>query len=274
MREPDLHPERHAEPEFALVAQFADFYEEVAGIKRAQAEGRLAAYLGMDGAPAPAPADKLAADKLANEQAQRVAARLLKLLRQQERNTTADAASEAGRLERKALYVMAALADEILIFELVWPGREVWLTVLLEQAMFDSSNAGSRFFSMAQQLLQDNIRSRLHIDLAAVFLLAMELGFKGCLRARQGQTELAAMRHRLYQFVTASPSGDRGGSGGGIVPAFAEAYDYPLQGLRDERLAPVSPWRNLGLYGLLGYVLASAVLWLALMYPFERYIGA
>jgi len=266
MREPELRahhaidprPDRQAEPEFTLVAQFADFYEEVAGIKRAQAEARLPAYLGLDGAAPVAP----------DELARRVSARLLELLRRQERLCVADSASEAGQLQRKALYVMAALADEILIFELQWPARDAWLGVLLEQSMFDSSSAGSRFFTMAQQLLHDNIRSRLHIDLAAVFLLAMELGFKGGLRARQGQTELDSMRQRLYQFVTASPSG------GAAVLAFAEAYDYPLQGLRDERLAPVSPWRNLGLYGLLGYVLASAVLWLVLMYPFERYMGA
>lgn len=268
MREPELrlppatgpHLDRPTEPEYALVAQFADFYEEVAGIKRAQSEARLAAYLGVDNTPAaPAQMDELA---------RRMSARLLNLLRQQERNCTADAASEAGQLQRKALYVMAALADEVMIFVLEWPGRELWLSVLLEQSMFDSSNAGSRFFTMAQQLMKDNIRSRLHIDLAAVFLLAMELGFKGSLRARQGQAELDSMRQRLYQFVTASHAD------GIALPAFPEAYDYPLQGLRDERLAPLSPWRNLGLYGLLGYALASAVLWLVLMYPFERYMGA
>lgn len=266
MREPELRAQhaieprvdRQAEPEFTLVAQFADFYEEVAGIKRAQNEARLSAYLGLEGTAA-ASADELA---------RRVSARLLELLRRQERLCLADSASEAGQLQRKALYVMAALADEILIFELSWPARDAWLAVLLEQSMFDSSNAGSRFFAMAQQLLHDNIRSRLHIDLAAVFLLAMELGFKGSLRARQGQTELAAIRQRLYQFVTASTTG------GAAMHAFAEAYDYPLQGVRDERLAPVSPWRSLGLYGLLGYVLVSAVVWLMLMYPFERYMGA
>lgn len=271
MREPELRgypvmepgAGRQPEPEFTLVGQFADFYEEVASIKRAQQEARLAAYLGIEtptaGAPAVAPA----------ELARRVSAHLLEVLRRQERACLADSASEAGQLQRKALYVMAALADEIMIFELEWPARDAWLAVLLEQRMFDSSHAGSRFFTMAQQLLHDNIRSRLHVDLAAVFLLAMELGFKGSRRARQGQTELDALRARLYQFVTASNDAD-----GTDLPAFAEAYGYPLQGLSDERLAPVSPWRNLGVYCLLGYVLASAVLWLALMHPFERYLGA
>lgn len=268
MREPELRaraldprPDRHAQPEseYALVAQFADFYEEVAGIKRAQKEGRLAVYLGLDGSPTAVAPEQLA---------RCVSTRLLELLRRQERDSLVDAASEAGQLQRKARYAMAALADEIMIFELAWPAREAWLEVLLEQAMFDSSHAGSRFFTMAQQLVHDNIRSRLHIDLAAVFLLALELGFKGSLRARQGQTELAAVRQRLYQFVTASHAA------GIATPAFAQAYDYPLQGARDERLAPVSPWRNLGIYGLIGYVLASAALWLVLMYPFERYLGA
>jgi type VI secretion system protein ImpK len=171
---------------------------------------------------------------------------------------------------------MAALADEVLIFELDWPGRDVWLSLLLEQTMFGSSNAGSRFFALARKLVQDNVRSPLHMDLAAVFLLAMELGFKGCWRSRQGQSQLNAIRLQLYQLAapTPRPAHVEDGYQAGASAAFAQAYAYPLRGHRDERLAPLSPWRNLGIYGMAGYLLASALLWLALMYPFERYLGA
>jgi type VI secretion system protein ImpK len=252
---------------FTLVAGFADFYQEVARIKQAQTEGRLAAYLAGTESPAPV---------LPLDFARLVSARLRKQLQEQERQCTAEAASEAGKLAAQARYLMAALADEVLIFELDWPGRDVWLTVLLEQSMFNTSNAGSRFFSMAKQLVQDNIRSPLHMDLAAVFLLAMELGFRGCWRARQGEQELAAIRQQLYQLVVPAPADQhaRNGMSPPPAPAFSQAYAYLLRGFNDERLAPVSPWRNLGIYGLVSYLLASSLLWLALMYPFERYLGS
>lgn len=261
MHEAPRWPEQH-QSTYALVARFADFYQEIAGIKRAQAEGRLAGYLAGNTTTTPSNAAEFA---------QRVSARLLGLLQQQQRNCSADAGSEAGQLEHKALYLMAALADEILIFELDWPGRDAWLPVLLEQAMFDSSSAGSRFFSMANQLVRDNLRSPMHRDLAAVFLLAMELGFKGCFRARQAQPELDQVRNQLYRLV--ATTGAASGNAAAEAPAFARAYAYPLIGRRDERLAPVSPWRSLGLYGLIGYLLLSSVIWIVLMHPFEQYLN-
>jgi type VI secretion system protein ImpK len=246
--------------EFELVARFADFYQEVAAIKRAQADGWLAAYLAGEHSPQPS---------TGAEFAQRVSARLLGALRQQERGCVGEPSSEAGELERKALYLMAALADEILIFELEWPGRDAWLAVLLEQTMFGSSNAGSQFFTMAEQLMHDEPHSPLHVDLAAVFLLAMELGFKGRYRARQAQPLLDKIRSRLYQLVW-----NAGSDVGESKHAFSAAYGYALMGHRDERLAPVSPWRNLGLYGLLGYLLLTTVAWIVLMHPFERYLNS
>ncbi|HTH74958.1 MAG TPA: DotU family type IV/VI secretion system protein [Trinickia sp.] len=252
-----LEPRRGS---FELVARFADFYQEVAAIKQAQADGWLGAYLAGEHAPQPG---------TGAEFAQRISARLLGALRRQERRCSDGEASEAGQLERKALYLMAALADEILIFELEWPGRDAWLAVLLEQSMFGSSHAGSRFFAMAEQLVRDDLRTPLHVDLAAVFLLAMELGFKGRYRARQAQPQLDKIRGQLYQLVSSSASGTPSES----EHAFAQAYAYSLTGHRDERLAPVSPWRNLGLYGLIGYLLLTTAAWIVLMHPFERYLN-
>ncbi|ACR31155.1 DotU family type IV/VI secretion system protein [Burkholderia glumae] len=242
-----------------LVARFADFYQELAAIKAAQTGGWLAVYLAGDGAPQPV---------TGSEFAKRVSARLLALLQRQERRHADEADTAAGRAERQARYLMAALADEVLIFELDWPGRDAWLPVLLEQAMFGSSNAGSRFFSMAEQLIQDTARTALQAELASVFLLAMELGFKGRYRARQAQPQLERIRGQLYQVVFAAS-----GKLDDEQPAFAEAYAYPLTGRRDERLAPLSPWRNLGLYGLIGYLVLSVIAWFVLMHPFEHYLN-
>lgn len=243
-----------------LVARFADFYQELAAIKAAQAGGWLAAYLAGDDSPQPV---------TGSEFAKRVNARLLALLQRQARRYADDTGTAAGQAERQARYLMAALADEVLIFELDWPGRDAWLSVLLEQSVFDSSNAGSRFFTMAEQLVQETPRTPLQAELASVFLLAMELGFKGRYRARHAQPHLEKIRGQLYQVVFAA-----GGKLDDDQPAFAEAYAYPLTGRRDERLAPLTPWRNLGLYGLIGYLLLSVVAWFVLMHPFEHYLNS
>ncbi|WP_414449375.1 DotU family type IV/VI secretion system protein [Burkholderia sp. 22PA0099] len=245
---------------YVLVARFADFYQDVAALRRAQAEGRMAAHLAGDGGALPTTGAEFAA---------RAAARLRALLQQQARRCTETPGTEDSRLEQQALYLMTALADEILIFELDWAGHDAWLDVLLEQAMFGTGNAGSRFFAMAEALVEASLPTPRHVDLAAVFLLAMELGFRGRYRARQAQPHLDRIRERLFQRVSAA-----GASPDDDGPAFAQAYAYPLTGSRDERLAPVSPWRNLGLYGLAAFLVLGVVTWLVLMHPFERFLNS
>ncbi len=264
MRDAPAWLQSHAGPgatgRYVLVSRFADFYQEVAALRRAEAEGRLAAHLAGDGGVLPATGAEFAA---------RASARLLALLQQQARRCTETPGTENSRLERQALYLMTAVADEVLIFELDWAGRDAWLDVLLEHAMFGSGNAGTRFFALAEALVDTSVPTAAHLDLAAVFLLAMELGFRGRYRARQAQSHLDRIRKRLFHLVTeagASPSDDG--------PAFAQAYAYPLAGSRDERLAPVTPWRNLGLYGLAGFLLLGAVTWLVLMHGFERFLNS
>jgi type VI secretion system protein ImpK len=274
-------PARSSPNRFALLGRCADFYQEIANIKLAAAEGRLADWLTVDGSAPPV---------LASEYASRVSARLLALLRRQERDYGAIGTPDEHRAHKVYLYLMAALADEILILELDWPGRDAWLDVLLEQRLFTTNNAGSRFFTLAQQLLQGARGNPVYIDLAAVFLLAMELGFKGRYRGRQGQAALTSLRQQLYHLVEQG-SGSAAGPGvgqesaGGMAlhharrtalaspPACAQAYDYLLRNGKDERLAPLSPWYSLGLYALLGYVLVSMLTWLILMHPFEKFIG-
>ncbi len=241
---------------YTLLGGCADFYQEIAIIKRAMAEGRLAAYLAPDAQQAPT---------LPSEFANRVSARLLAILRQQERDFRRDASLQEIRAHHVALYLMAALADEIFILELEWPGRDAWLDVLLEQKLFRTNNAGSRLFSMAQQLILTQSRNTLYIDLAAVFLLTLELGFKGRYRGRQGQATLSELRLQLYQLTkqksrAGAPFDVRAVFG--PQPAFAQAYDYLLQGEKDERLAPISPWCSLGVYALLTYLLLSIMAWL------------
>jgi type VI secretion system protein ImpK len=239
----------------------ADFYEEVAGIKRAHALGTLEAELSV-GAPAP-PADAL-------DYARRVSARLVAILHRQQQAFRRDATPEQIHAQKVAHYLMAALADEIFVLELDWPGRAAWLDVLIEHQLFKTRNAGSRVFRIARELGQPGQRHTYGPELAAVVLFMLALGFKGCYRGEAGKPRLHEIRTVLYTLLR------QGGAMAGAADtghAFAQAYQHGLAGGRDERLAPLSPWFTLGAWALAGDLLLSSLAWLILLHPFQQYIG-
>ena len=246
-------PDRLGEPYF-LLGCFADFYEEVAAIKVAQAEGRLGAYLSAAGVTAPV---------TAADYAGRVSARLDLILQQQARAMRNRGTATEIKAYNLARYAMAALADEIFILDLAWPGREAWLDVLLETRLFQTRNAGSRFFELVQQLLARSQRNTLHRALAPVFLLALQLGFKGLYRGGQGEATLRDLRQQLYRLVQQE----------GLAPArqaaFPQAYLHRLSGKRDQRLASLSSWYAAGWIALAAYVALSTLVWVARLLPFE-----
>ncbi|MBL8511020.1 MAG: DotU family type IV/VI secretion system protein [Betaproteobacteria bacterium] len=245
--------------DYLLLGRFAAFYEEVASIKLAVAEGRLPAYLGLN---------VEGAHLSAADAAARVSARLATLLRQQE-HEVANSRSEAEiQAYRRAQYLMAALADEIFILDLEWIGRSVWLGELIEYKLFHTRNAGRHFFEMAAELLQAKVRSPLHVDMGAVFLLALQLGFQGMYRGSHGQMPLADLRRHLYRFIqTGQKSWDD-------APVFYEAYDQLAVGVVEQRLAPLRPWYMAILFGALAYLGLSSMLWFYLVYPLMQQLSS
>lgn len=241
-----------------LLGCFAEFYEEIAGIRLALAEGRLPAYLATGDETPPTLGADLAA---------RVSARLADILRQQARTVRREATAIEVKAHTMAQYVMAALADEIFILEIEWAGSEAWLDVLIEYKLFQSNKAGRQFFEFVSQVLRPQGHSALHTDLASVFLLAFQLGFKGMYRGHEGEATLRAYRQQLYRLVNA---GDRDRHG---RKAFFQAYQHRLSGDKDERLAPLTPWYALGRIALVSYLALSTVVWLVLLQPFQSTFG-
>ena len=94
-------PERIGAPLF-LLARFAEFYEAVAGSKLAIAEGRLGAQLVVG--------DELPSSDSA-ELAARLSAKLVGVLRAQEKEVSRSGTPAEIDAHRKAMYVMAALTD-------------------------------------------------------------------------------------------------------------------------------------------------------------------
>lgn len=252
-------PEIRPSP-FFLLACFAEFYEEVASIKLAIAEGRLSNYLAVGDETPPTHGPDLAL---------RVSSRLATVLRNQARGIHGCATPTEAKAYTMAQYAMAVLADEIFLLdpELEWTGRKPWLDVLLEDQLFHTRDAGQRFFQFVEQVLHEANRSALHTDLASVFLLALQLGFKGRYRGEHGASVLRNYRERLYRFA------EQKGVAAEAQFAFPQAYQHLARGKKEERLAPLSRWYALGRIALVAYVAVSTLVWVVLMYPFEKAFG-
>lgn len=247
------------ENSFFLLSRFAAFFEELCRIKQAIADGRLSAVLTVgDETPPTEPGDL----------ASRVSGRLAGVLRAQWMEVTRTGTAEEMKALRMALYVMTALADELFILEIDWPGRAPWLNVLLEHRLFRSRNAGTRVFDIAGQLLATHDRDALYVDVAAVMVLALQLGFKGQYRGERGAKRLDDMRERLFRVVARDRPPQTHG------PAFPQAMQHLESGGKSARLAPLTPWFVAAGFAFLAYLLVSTALWLQLMEPFLRNVGA
>lgn len=235
----------------AIVGHFAEFYQDVAELKLAIVEGRIAALLGRELPEHPNDRDLAAA----------VSGRLARRLRDQ-----AHAAKEAPDAEQRAFhlaqYVMAVLADEIFILELPWSGKSAWLSHLLEQALYQQHRAGETFFTRLDKLLSRRSRSALSLELATLFLLALQLGFQGEHRGTRGAAVLADYRVKLLRYIAARQLGaDSSGH------AFPQAHAYTLTDQPDRRIASLTPWLRASLLGIAAYLVVSTILWFYLIAP-------
>lgn len=251
-------PERTGAPLF-LLARFAEFFESVVDSKQAISEGRLGAVLSVGDEPQPTDPRELAA---------RLSSRLAAVLRLQEKEVVRTGKPTEIDAHRKAMYVMAAVTDEIFILEVDWPGRDAWLEVLVEYNLFQSRNAGNHFFKMADDLLAAQIPDPLEVDLAAVMVMALQLGFKGRYRGTLSDRELDALRSRLYRLV------EREHGAIETELAFPQTMDELKAGGTPERLAPLSPWYAAGTMVLIAFLVISSVMWLWLLEPFRSAVGA
>ncbi len=248
-----------------LLARFADFYQEVAYIKQAIADGRLPLLL--DGDLPNQPTDR--------DLAALVSSRLTQKLHLQRLEMKANCTEVEQKAYQHALYVMSALADEIFILEVDWTGREHWLPYLIEQSLFRCRKAGRHFFELLGELLDSRSRNSLLIELAAVFLLALQLGFKGEYRGAQGHAKLTEYRRKLMQFIASRrhnvPDGE---------PVFDQAYHYTVKEDEDRRLGSLKPWYKAGAVAIVLYLIISTAVWLntlapltAILKEFLQYVG-
>jgi type VI secretion system protein ImpK len=193
--------------------------------------------------------------------------RLVSMLRAQEADVSRWATGPALQYQREAQYVMAAAADDLFV-RLPWSGAAYWEANLLELERFGTRSAGQTVFTRVDQLLMEaNPEKR---DLAAVYLTALALGFRGRYGDRDDGGEIERYRRRLYEFIF-EKSPDLTEPLRKIVPA---CYDSTVDAGAGRRLR--SPrtwwWVTAGIVAL--WLVVAQVLWTSLASPLRARVHA
>ena len=173
-----------------LLNQFHEFYSEVIRQKRmiqSYTESRPQEEAPESGE---APSEK--------EGIHTVSLKLLSLLEEQALEAGRRGGEYGVRFYRAAQYIMAALADEIFL-NMDWEEKEAWKSNLLEFKLFGTHVAGELFFQKLDKLLAD--RDPAFTEMAAVYLQALSLGFRGKFRDMDDGGKLDYYRRQLFTFI-------------------------------------------------------------------------
>jgi type VI secretion system protein ImpK len=174
--------------------------------------------------------------------------RLAALLDQQLLDASRIAGPVGLEFHREAVYVMAALTDEIFV-RLTWEGRDYWLAHLFEARFFRSHFAGQRFFTRIDELLTRDDDAA--AETATVYLMALALGFRGRYYGQNNDAILDGYRNRLFFFVARRDPG----VAESVKRLFPETYRFTIQGGAPRKLPAPRRW-----VFILG---AAVVVWVA-----------
>ncbi|HEX7330229.1 MAG TPA: DotU family type IV/VI secretion system protein [Pyrinomonadaceae bacterium] len=163
----------------------------------------------------------------------------------------------------EAQYVMAAFADDVFI-HLNWEGRRAWTSNLLESTLFQSHVAGEMFFEKLDHILRE--RDPADRSLAAIYLSALALGFRGKYHGLNDHGKLRRYRHELFTFVFRQPPDLTTDE----KVAFPDSYVSNLRKEKRKKLTNPRVWLAvLGLVAVI-YLAASHGVWLRLTSRLEQ----
>lgn len=169
-----------------LLNQFREFYSELARLKRTVEVSGSVYLFDLPTSDSPDPTSTVNG----------VWQHLLSVLERQETEAGQNGGAFAVAVYQEAEYVMAALADEIFI-HMNWDGRANW--PLLESKIFKTHVAGEVIFERLERLLQR--QDPFYLDLAAVYFMALSLGFQGKFRGNDPANSLGTYRRRLFAMI-------------------------------------------------------------------------
>lgn len=89
-----------------------------------------------------------------------------------------------------ASYAMAAVVDELLIVDIPWAGQSWWENHAFEVELFNTRRRATEFYAKAD--MASSYQSK---DAAAMFVMAVLVGFRGVLRDQPEQTEAWLRSH-------------------------------------------------------------------------------
>ncbi|HEU4433420.1 MAG TPA: DotU family type IV/VI secretion system protein [Pyrinomonadaceae bacterium] len=163
----------------------------------------------------------------------------------------------------EAQYVMAAFADDIFI-NLDWEGKRAWTSNLLETTLFRSHVAGEMFFEKLDRLLRD--RDPADRSLAAVYLNALSLGFRGKYYGVNDHGKLRRYRHELYAFIFRQPADLLNES----KVAFPDSYVNNVKKEKSRKLMNPRVWLAVLGVVLITYLAVSHGVWMKLTSRIEQ----
>ncbi|MFM8464667.1 MAG: DotU family type IV/VI secretion system protein, partial [Burkholderiaceae bacterium] len=159
-------------------------------------------------------------------------------------------------------YLMAALADELLLTR-DWPGRSRFTDTLIETRLFGSSTAGDQIFQRIDALLAG--AGDASPPMAPLHLFAISIGFEGRHRGLNSDQALQPLRDALFRLIYRRDAqlgpnlaGHPSLSDRVLSP---QAYRYPLSNMVPVRFFRISR-ATLGFIGTMLLLLAlSQVAW-------------
>lgn len=179
--------------------------------------------------------------------------RLVSLFERQEAQAWRFGGTYGAEFYKEAQYVMVALADETFL-NTEWEGHRSWVSNLLESKIFRTHVAGELFFQRLDRLLVE--RDPVYRDLAAVYLMALSLGFRGKYRGRDDRGQLERYRRQLFHFVfRREPELDS------PRQMFPEAYYHTLRDETKRRLQNPRAWLILLCAVVIAYVALTHGIW-------------
>ncbi len=228
-----------------LLAQFQEFYAEIIRLKAA---AQTNSWQGQTD-PEVLPTD----DEMTRRQ-HPIWLRLLAHLHQLAQEAGTDGGPCVADAYREAQYAMAALADETFL-QLDWTGKDEWRGNLLESKLFQSHVAGERLFEKIDHLLES--REPGCGEMAAMYLLALSLGFRGKYWGIDDHGQIARYRRELFALVFRRNPDLLHES----KHLFPEAYRHTLDQSRAKKLPNPKGWA-MGLVAcVFGFVLVAHGVW-------------
>jgi type VI secretion system protein ImpK len=228
----------------AAVQQFRAFYRELFAIKdciAAQRWNELAVSPSPDSVSVPAGAT-----------ARAIFARLYRVISSQSFGLRGPDRGNGAPID--VGYVMAAVADEVLLHGPEWPGQESWSETLLEEALYGSRVAGERIFRTAHELLAAQLsRSAVAVSV----LLALMLGFRGRFHGTDDRGEIAALKERLFGVIFHLPYPVQVD----FQTLLSEGAPRPLDQPSRRRLPSLRPWLMAIVLVVISYIVLSDALW-------------